>query len=902
MATKTEAIKAFLKIATHPDLAALYHHDMECQVIVAQDNGERLEGEFKGVKWSGYTDGLQVWKAFRCPRNANTNPEYEDTAIRFDLSAHAEGIGMTGFDWVHKVSRWIAFDFDAIAGHDKHVKAVSDEDLQSVREAAISIPWVTTRYSTGGQGLHLYVFLDPVPTQNHTEHAALARAILAHMSALTGFSFVSKVDACGSNMWVWHRKMKGTRGLQLIKQGTTLETPPANWQAHIGVVNGRTRKIKHNLPNSTPDIEQSFESLIQQSHHIPLDVDHKRLITYLEENGLFFWYDADNHMLVTHVAHLKAAHTALNLKGIFETITKATNPNEQNCFCFPMAHGAWSVRRFSLGTIEHPSWQSDAKGWTRCFLNRAVDLRTASLTHNGVEDPHGGYVFQSVTDAKEAALCLGAIITTPPTYETRPVIIKTHRDGVRLVIEVQKSDIDKPTDMHGWLATKGKKWTRVLNASLTSPSSETETIDFDDTTRHLVDANQEDGGWVIKSNGKWIDEPLIHIRAALDSTGLSGKEVKQVIGGSIFKPWQLVIKPFQAEYLGDRTWNRGAPQFCFVPSIGEDLTYPTWTSILNHVGNTLTPYLQVNPWAQANGIRTGADYLKCWIASVFQFPYDHLPYLFIYGMMQNTGKSLFHEAISLLLRPGYVRADQALRSKGDFNGELSGAIICALEEVDLNKDEVANARIKDWVTGTVLSIHKKGATPYQVPNMSHWIQCTNYLKDCPIFPGDTRITMVHVPNPHPNPVPKHILFERLVKEAPDFLAELLRLEIPPPCDRLRIPTLETADKVAAIDVNQNALERFLQEKCFYSPGKVMLLSDFYDAFIGWCDPQEALNWATKQSVSRKMPDRYAKGRIAGSASWYWANISLDVPTEEEMKRAPMMSDGERLHVIPTYVK
>ena len=899
MVTKTAAISAFLRNFTVPHLATLYNHDMECQVIVAQDNGEPIEGEFHGVKWRGFSDGMQTWKSFRIPRKADSEPEFDDGPIKFDLT-HAEGIGMTGWDWKNRLSRWVAYDFDSITGHsEKHARKVTDEDLSNVRQIASDIPWVTVLYSTGGQGLHLYVHLNPVTTNNHTEHAALARAILAQMSALTGFAFQSKVDTCGGNMWVWHRKMKGTRGLQIIKQGSVLEEPPANWQAHMNVVRGINRKLRHVVPDASPDTEASFESLIQQSHHVKLDEEHRRVIQYLNDSGLFYWWDADNHMLVTHVAHLKQAHTDLNLKGIFETISKCTQPNEQNCFCFPMLRGAWSVRRFSQGTIEHPSWQQDAKGWTRCYFNKPADLRTACLTYNGVEDPHGGFVFQSVSDAKEAALMVGANFSTPPAYDGRSAVIKPHKDGTRVIVEIQKSDIDKPQDMQGWLGDKRGKWIKVTNANLSQyNSSEAEIADFDDVARHLVTGAQEDGGWVIKAGGKWHDEPLTHVKAALDSTGLSTKEVKQVIGGSIFKPWRLTTIPFQPEYPGDRTWNRGAPQFCYIPSTSEDLSYPTWTSILEHVGASLTPTIQVTPWAINNGIRTGADYLKCWIASVLQFPFEHLPYLFIYGMQQNTGKSMFHESISLLFKPGYVRADHALINQTGFNAELEGAIVCVTEEIDLRKNEVAYARIKDWATGVTIPIHKKTATPYMVPNTTHWIQCSNPREACPVFPGDTRITMVHVPNTHPNPIPKHILFERLVKEAPDFLAELLRLEIPPPCDRLRIPTLETTDKIAAVDLNENTVERFIRECCFYAPGKIVSMGEFYDKFIGWCDPQEALNWASKQSVSKKMPDKFAKGRIIGDVTWYWGNISFEPPTDEDLKRAPYISVGDRLHVLP----
>jgi len=47
MPTRTASIQKFLQASTHSDLAEMYSHDMECQVNVAQDAGERIDGEFR---------------------------------------------------------------------------------------------------------------------------------------------------------------------------------------------------------------------------------------------------------------------------------------------------------------------------------------------------------------------------------------------------------------------------------------------------------------------------------------------------------------------------------------------------------------------------------------------------------------------------------------------------------------------------------------------------------------------------------------------------------------------------------------------------------------------------------------------------------------------------------------
>jgi hypothetical protein len=195
--TKTEAVGYFLRLKTHPDLAGLYNASMEVQVSVAQDGGDKIQKEFRGRQYAAYTDGRgNEWKSFRIPLNANSEPEDNDGEMLFNLEAHVEGIGLTGWDWRNRVSRYCGFDFDGIAGHaEGHRGKLTDEELAEVKKKAMEIPWVTVRKSTGGNGIHLYVFLPDVPTANHTEHAALARAVLGQMSAVVGYDFQAKVDA-----------------------------------------------------------------------------------------------------------------------------------------------------------------------------------------------------------------------------------------------------------------------------------------------------------------------------------------------------------------------------------------------------------------------------------------------------------------------------------------------------------------------------------------------------------------------------------------------------------------------------------------------------------------------------------------------------------------------------------
>lgn len=888
MPSRTEAIKAFLVAKTHPDLAEMYNANMECQVNVAQDGGARIGGEFHGRTWVGWTDGIQKWKSFRIPRNANSNPEYDDPKMTFDLEAHAEGIGMTGWDWRNRFSRWVAFDFDAITGHaERHRIKSPESDLATVVDSASKLDWITVRKSTSGSGIHLYVHLEPVSTQNHNEHAALGRAILGKMSAEIGFDFNSKVDICAQNMWVWHRKMKGTDGLTVIKQGGILAASaiPPNWQEHIKVVTGHRRKTlpKHLTltDDTTSDAERSFNEISGQASRIPLDEDHKQLIRYLEEHKTLSWWDPDHHMLVAHTFDLKEAHRALALRGVFDTLSKdSEGGNDKNCFLCPLRRGGWVVRRYSMGVQEHRSWFQDGQGWTKCYFNVDPDLRTVAKAANGQEDTDGSYVFNETEMAIDAAKLLGANIPEiPNSLRTQKSRLKPHKDG-RLILEIEgdAEGVNK-NDMGGWLHKKGK-WTRIFNIQ-PGTQIENELPTYDDTVRHLVSDDGKDYGWVIRGEeeGEWHDEPLMHAKAMLEAMNFTPKELKVIIGSGVMKAWRIVNRPFQPEYPGNRIWNRGAAQFRYVPNPEpEKLYYPHWTSILRHVGKNLDQALTDNPWAQTNGVATGEDYLKLWIASLFKFPLQPLPYLFLYGE-QNTGKSILHEALSLLVTSGYQRADTALINQSAFNEELRNAILCVVEEINLRVQKTAANRIKDWVTARQMPIHPKGRTPYDIPNSTHWIQVANDPAYCPVFPGDSRITMVRVDAMAPeDKIPKKDLIPFLEKEAADFLAEILRIEIPPSNDRLHVPVIETAEKAESARSNKTPLQEFLDTQCFEVTGKWIKMSELYEAFAQTLDPEEVANWS-KIRFGRELPPHFPKGRSRHDGQRYVGNISF-IPFKE----------------------
>jgi hypothetical protein len=899
MATKTEAIKIFLEKFGIPDLAALYTPNMEVQVNVAQDHGERIQ--VPGSRSISYTDNLTTWSSFRIPHKAATEPEYEDKEIRFDLSKHADSIGMTGWDFKDRVSKWVAFDFDAITGHsEKHAAKNTQEELDRIKQEAMNIEWVTIRKSTSGKGLHLYVFLPDVPTANHTEHAALGRSILGMLSALTGYDFNARVDACGGNMWIWSRRSRGTDGLSLIKQGDILYDYPQNWRDHLVVVNGSRRK---NLPQDINDLD-IFEEICGQRHKVPLDDEHRRLINYLKDSNALWWWDQDHHMLVTHTSYLEEAHRALGMKGMFKTNSEGTDKNTQNCFLFPLRRGSWSVRRYTPGVQEDPSWQQDGQGYTRTFLNREPDFVSACRAHGGLEDTKGAFFFRTAEMAMSAASELKAGFSLKQPYASRPCTLRKHKDG-RLIVEFKHDLHDKGDELVGWNFDK-KQWIRIFDIQ-EPKSSDIDTANFDDVIRHVVTEQNEDYGWAVRRDHTWGIEPLSHVKPVLMALGTNSKELQHVLGASILKPWRLVNKPFQPEYPGDREWNRNAAQLCFKPNIEKgEYDYPTWYKILEHCGKDLNESVQRDAWCKANGITRGAEYLKLWIASLFQEPEQPLPYLFFFGP-ENSGKSIFHEALSLLFTRGYKRADNAVLSPSGFNAELEGALLCVVEEVNLGRNQSALNRIKDWVTSPNISIHRKGETPYHTKNLTHWVQTANSIDFCPVFPGDSRITMVYVDALEiTEMIPKKRLLPLLEQEAADFLGDILTIQLPESNDRLNIPILTTMHKQNIQYINASYVDIFLNQHVVEAPGCAMSYRDFYDFFITTL-PENERHQFTIRKFGAQLPAKMLKGRSSKNGEWQIANVRLKhdtnaIPVCEEfvLKGDTLVPKGQEIVIDHRY--
>lgn len=870
--------------------------NMETQVNVASGGGEPVAG--KRATW---TDGVDEWWNLRIPKGSYDEPTFKPYKLKWPLEEHAEGIGSTGWDWKNKCSRWMGFDFDALTGHAKGV-GINDEALYAVEKAAKGLPFVEVRKSTGGKGIHLYVYVDEIPTKNHTEHAALARCVLGMMSSETGFDFASQIDCCGGVMWIWHRKITPQNlGLALLKPTEKIlgiDDLPSNWKDHIEVVQGNRTKVR--VDGIKDDDMDPFDKLASARRVVDLEDSHKAIIDELARSGYSTVWIPDHHLVQTHTCALaklmddNELHTELKLKGFYSTTSEGTDRASPNCFMFPVPNGAFRVYRFSPGVSESSTWQQDGENWTTCYYNHDPDLKTAARALGGAElADNKGYQFEHAEDAIKVAEALGGKIELEDKFKHRETVVKSNKDG-RLVIRMEKTK-DEARPQGGWAKIRGGFWEKVFEMK-TDPIEDNHGVDeFDDRLRTLVTSECESAGWYVKANnGKWQRRPQGECKHWLQNAGLGKPEAEDVLGGCVNKPWELVNMPFKDEYPGKRQWNYNAPQFKYKPAklqVDEIPYHPHWDKILNHCFCDLDTEIKKLQWAKEANIRNGYQYGLAWVACCFRDPFEQLPFLFFFGN-QESGKSILHEALSLLVTGGVVRADRALTNNNQFNGELANGVLAIIEEKDISGSTTAYGRIKDWVTSKTIYIRKMRMDAYEQANTLHFMMMSNDQGACPVFPGDTRIMVIEVADLlEDEEIPKSVLLRMLEDEALAFMQTLLNLELPQAQNRLHLPVVDTYKRQRSQDMSRSGLESFIQITTNYAPGEKILFSDFYEKFLNWMDPSERFEWS-KSKVSRSLPSDTPPGAAGGRNQRYVGNLSWDKP--KDIKGMPLISINGRL--------
>jgi hypothetical protein len=788
----TEVLRLFLesrKTVYNADLVARYNPAMECQLLVKR-------GEPVGTGGSMYSDGTRHWWDIRVPKNAKTEPHWKDYPLSWPPELYATDFGMSGWDWEQRSSKWLGFDLDSILGG--HKNGLTPEQLEEVLAALRKLPYVEIRRSTRGGGYHVYVPTADIPTENHTVHATLARAVLAKISADTGRDFSADVDACGAILFCWSRRAsEEKRSYELLQPSTqTLtEADLPGWRATVLPPRTCKRQDAGDGTAGDGDVGDEWDELCSSFLIVKKDAEHNRILNELTERGWVVIWNAEKNCYLTHTAGLAEVHEALGLRGIFKTTSPGTDKTRPNCFMFVRPNGAFFVVRFQTPT-EAPGWSTTANGNPCILFNAPPDVRTACLSAGAVEG-NDVYTFPHVEQAQQAASALGLEI---PDLEDRPVNFTIEKGKLNVVAERQKKESPE-----GWATTE-----RRLSLSFTLPQTSGPEYEYDHIVRHVRnndDGIDKDGGFMVKAeNGKWCPASDGRACNVLMSTGLSKGEAQTELGSIGRHPWYEVNEPFAEEFLPNRQWNMRGARLRFSPV--EPGPTPTWDRIFNHCGLGLDEAVAKDGWCQQRGILTGGDYLLWYTGRMIRFPKKKAPYLFFVSegeLGQETGKSTWARAVNLLFARGSADAKLALSEK--FNLQLAGAVFCSLEEAALSRE--AYLRIKQWVDAPRITIRAMRRDGYSIPNYAHFTHSGNKQDNCPFELGDTRVVVIEVPPLDPKEwLDWDIdLVPALEREAPEFLGRLYALDMPEKgVKRLYLPVLVTAVKQTMLEAKRHESE------------------------------------------------------------------------------------------------
>ena len=109
--------------------------------------------------------------------------------------------------------------------------------------------------------------------------------------------------------------------------------------------------------------------------------------------------------------------------------------------------------------------------------------------------------------------------------------------------------------------------------------------------------------------------------------------------------------------------------------------------------------------------------------------------------MQDTGKSSFHRALSMLIEGGSTDVHSALTE--NFNGQMAGAIVGVVEEQSLSP--AAYAKLKNWVDAPTIAIRQMRTDSYELQNFTKFVHTANSRDALPLENGDQRIVVIRVP-------------------------------------------------------------------------------------------------------------------------------------------------------------
>jgi len=850
MSTVRQGIERFLEsqIADSKFLISRYSTNLETQVMVYPGHEENESG----VGWAG--DG-QTWADHRWPHNSNTTPSYKDRTLTYSPGEHCKAIGTSWWNWVDGTSIGIGLDIDTEESHAVTTTTVTPEQLDEIIEKLKQLSYVTLVRSKSGQGIHIYVFFNEYDlplASNHNEHKKHAVATLAKMCRDMDYDLSQHVDAKGSIFWLWAAEI-GDGGFELLKDCTKPIGAADLVEFYDTQFDTRSGKSLTGYNSQGLEVTESDDGLDEQRY--TLDDEHKAILMELEDAPFEKVWIPEHNMLQTSTAALEQLFDRRReagdpLKGLFRT-TASGKDAKRNCYITPRENGSFKVTRFGGAVSEHDLWE-EVDGKTVCYFNQPLSNLTLLKRFASKVTQANKMTFQP----EMLAQILRAMEHEMPEdlIGDTPIAVTLNGDGT-YTAKCPDWEVD---------------WQLPLVHSPDERSGYT-TIDIELADRHVRHLMSETGiclGFTLKWKGGWIwpAKDSIALNRLQEVFGQAADSVRnQVVENS----WTVTDHPFQDEYPGDRVWNKDTVRFRVPPS-DKPGPHPHWDLILDHLGTSLNHVVRTTEWCQRWGLQTGADYLRAWVSCVVKHPFDPLPYLFFFGK-QETGKSMFHEMLKTIFTGGVDRANGAMTSQSEFNGEIARSIVCYIEEMDLSKRKGTYEKIKELTTARTIFVHNKGQTPYPQRNKCHFCQMGNSATDCPVEEGDRRIVVIEVPRIEKE-IGKNRLERELTKEAAFFLRTLLDIDLPEPINRLRLPILDTDAKQDLEVSNRSDVHQIMAEMLKPCDGRSVKVSDAYNSYKLKCAERKIIP-ESSATFRAKLSPTWVVGKGAGNVQ-HIANVTI----------------------------
>ena len=135
--TLTDELAKFFKDKrgshNYPPLLDRWTPTMETQINVAADGGREVQYGRKKSASPAYTDGTELWM------NRRIKPEFKGY-VSDSYTTHIEAIGITGWDFEHKVSKYVFFEIDSLQHHENGITPEQITALVEKLKKAVKLP------------------------------------------------------------------------------------------------------------------------------------------------------------------------------------------------------------------------------------------------------------------------------------------------------------------------------------------------------------------------------------------------------------------------------------------------------------------------------------------------------------------------------------------------------------------------------------------------------------------------------------------------------------------------------------------------------------------------------------------------------------------------------------------